>query len=72
MTEEEMKEWKQITPIGQEALEFLKSTLPSHWYEDEETREGLRVFITRMALTYLTQEKRRGFAFDAVGKTKGF
>ncbi|OQV25018.1 Malonyl-CoA decarboxylase, mitochondrial [Hypsibius exemplaris] len=71
MTEPEVLEWNQLVADqadeqDQDALKYLQMTLPSNWYEDDETRQSLQGFITRMALTYLTQEKRRGFAYDSV------
>ncbi|GAU92912.1 hypothetical protein RvY_04930 [Ramazzottius varieornatus] len=62
------EEWESLSSVaaGQDYMEFLKTTLTSNWYEDEVLRSALRPFLERMCLTYLTQEKRRGFAFDSV------
>ena len=68
MTKEETESLNSIAD-GQNGLDFLKAALSSGWYEEEILRNAVRPFLERMALTYLTQEKRRGFVFDSVGES---
>ncbi|XP_055337564.1 malonyl-CoA decarboxylase, mitochondrial-like [Paramacrobiotus metropolitanus] len=64
-TEEEQTTLKPVAGTT-DVLSFVRRSLSSNWFEDDRIRSALQGFLTRMCLTYLIQEKRRGFAYDAV------